>query len=57
MKAAVRLGRKRDDPDAEALENAKSFGMDCSEFGDDRPLSEFQGAHFCLMASFLLHVL
>lgn len=49
MKAATRLARarrKRNDPDEDvdaeinwALENAKTFGMDCSEFGDDRPLS------------------
>nr|GEX34986.1 hypothetical protein [Tanacetum cinerariifolium] len=60
LKAAVRLGRakrKRDDPDEDldaeinwALENAKSFDMDCSEIGDDRPLS---GCSFSADGKFL----
>ncbi|CAI9272875.1 unnamed protein product [Lactuca saligna] len=49
VKAAMRLKRarrKRNDPDEDedaeinwALENAKTFSLDCSEIGDDRPLS------------------
>nr|XP_043625282.1 U4/U6 small nuclear ribonucleoprotein PRP4-like protein [Erigeron canadensis] len=60
LKAAERLGRarrKRDDPDEDfdgevnwALENAKSFVLDCSEIGDDRPLS---GCSFSCDSMFL----
>ncbi|KAJ9563332.1 hypothetical protein OSB04_008492 [Centaurea solstitialis] len=60
VKAAVRLARarrKRDDPDEDldaeinwALETAKTFGMDCSEIGDDRPLS---GCSFSCDGKFL----
>ncbi|KAK9053935.1 hypothetical protein SSX86_025010 [Deinandra increscens subsp. villosa] len=49
VKSAMRLERarrKRDDPDEDldaeinwALDNAKSFGLDCSEIGDVRPLA------------------
>jgi len=61
LRAAERLGRarrKRDDPDEDfdgevnwALENAKSFGLDCSEIGDDR---RSLAARFRVMACFLL---
>lgn len=60
VKAAIRLGRakrKRDDPDEHldaeinsSLENAKKISLNCSEIGDDRPLS---GCSFSTNGKFL----
>ncbi|KAL4585893.1 hypothetical protein LXL04_010520 [Taraxacum kok-saghyz] len=55
VKSAKRLARarrKRNDPDEDedseinwVLENAKTFSLDCSEIGDDRPLSGCSFSH------------